>query len=119
MAVMFSFKFANLGQVISNIEERMAALTPLIDNILEQAADDLVQNEQALVPVRTGALQASITKEKTGELMWEVNMELLYYGLYVDQGTRFMSARPFIEPAFQLTQAKLPAFIQMNINGWR
>lgn len=61
------------------------------------------------VPVRTGALQASIKKEDpdlSGEkITARVYTEGIDYALHVEFGTSRMRARPFMQPAVDLNKA--------------
>ena len=60
----------------------------------------IVENEmKGFVPVRTGALQGSI---KSIPVKTSIQIEMLYYGLFVDEGTRFMITQPFISQSFNV-----------------
>ena len=60
-------------------------------------AADVKALARQLVPVRTGRLRSSIYA-KVHEWVAEVGAEAAY-ALFVELGTRYMQARPFISPA--------------------
>ncbi len=58
------------------------------------------QTAKKICPNRHGHLQGSITlKERDGGFTAEVAPHMNYAG-YVEWGTRYMAARPYIRPAF-------------------
>lgn len=70
--------------------------------IVEKTAADTVADAQALVPVRTGNLRASIGYEVTrtaSSVAAEVG-PTASYGHYVEFGTSRMGPRPYMGPAF-------------------
>ena len=69
---------------------------------LQQIAHDLAPN-------RTGQLQRSIThEERDGGFTAEIAPHTNYAG-YVEWGTRYMAAQPYIRPAFMQQSARFKA----------
>ncbi len=69
--------------------------------VLQKAAADIKRDAQALAPVDTGNLRASITYE-TRELASAVTAEVgptATYGLYVEEGTSTQAPQPYLQPA--------------------
>ncbi len=66
---------------------------------LERWAEDVKALAKQLVPVGTGYLQRSIYS-KIGEWDAEIGAEAAY-ALFVEFGTRYMQARPYLYPAIQ------------------
>ena len=56
---------------------------------------------KAKAPVRTGRLRDSIESQRIGPKHWKVNVGA-YYGVYVEYGTRYMSAQPYFRPAIKV-----------------
>lgn len=62
---------------------------------------------QRYVPVRTGLLRRSLTLVyEDGGLTARV-YTTMYYSDFVESGTRFMSAQPYMAPAFRRASASL------------
>jgi len=59
--------------------------------------------------VVTGALRGGITQKRVGRFTILVGPSVLY-GKFLEFGTRNMSARPFMRPAFSNTVTKFPQF---------
>jgi HK97 gp10 family phage protein len=60
----------------------------------------VTERAKEIVPVRTGRLRNSIYRRKTGFLSWEVGATMFYAG-FVEFGTRYMRARPYLRPAVE------------------
>lgn len=75
------------------------------------AANDAVEIMRRLVPVDTGALKADIqvrtVANNFGEIYVIVGPEHQHYAKFVEFGTRFMRAQPFIRPAIDATGPQL------------
>jgi HK97 gp10 family phage protein len=112
-----------------------------LKNIVEVVADQIAQDAQDLAPVDTGFLRDSIYVAKFGsstyaaagyvsstgvylldEVATPANEFTAYvavgapYAVYVEDGTRFMRAQPFFEPAIQwgldLLQVEVDALLR-------
>jgi len=66
---------------------------------INKFASKWVKNMQEKVPVRTGTLKKSIESIDRPKPV----IDMMYYGQYVDSGTKYMKAQPFIDPAFDET----------------
>lgn len=66
------------------------------------------KNAKALAPVRTGYLKRSIKADKIAPGHWTVTVGA-HYGRYVEYGTRYMHAQPYMTPAIEACKAELPA----------
>lgn len=56
---------------------------------------------KARAPVRTGYLKKSIYARKIGPKAWRVRVGASY-GIYVEYGTRYMAAQPYLRPAIRI-----------------
>lgn len=77
-----------------------------IKKVVRKNGSDMQKKAQKNAPVDTGTLQRSITLEmrdsgKTAEVEPTVD-----YGAYVELGTRFMTAQPYLKPAFDEQKEK-------------
>ena len=83
----------------AKLDSVIAAIPGATEYATELAADGVVSRAKAIVPVDTGALQKSITKIGGGG-SWVVTAETHYAG-FVEWGTRFMAAQPYLRPALE------------------
>jgi HK97 gp10 family phage protein len=72
------------------------AVARIVNQNLLEAADRAI----TLVPVRTGRLRDSINSRMTGRTTGSISADTPY-AAYVEYGTRFMAARPFLRPAME------------------
>lgn len=77
---------------------------PLLDRLGGEVADDM----RAIVPVRTGDLRSTIRTDPAtdesveihaGGMPGAVTGQEVDYPVYVELGTRYMSAQPFMKPS--------------------
>jgi HK97 gp10 family phage protein len=102
---------------------RLTQLTPkvmaIVDQELEEAAEEIQFLAQDLVPVDTGFLRSSIHVERISHLALQVRADA-DYAAYVEYGTRFMAAQPYMTPAVEAiwprTQRKLAAAIEKGVS---
>lgn len=96
---------AGLESALSRLRQMPGMLTAQVNPETEKAAQDALKMAQTLVPVRTGALRDSLQ-----QIITETGAEILArrpYAIYLEYGTRRMSARPFLLPA--LRESDYPA----------
>ena len=75
-----------------------------------KAALDIEAHAKAGAPVDTGFLANSINARQLGPAEWEVVVGA-HYGIYVELGTRFAPAQPFLGPAVERVRPSLQAAI--------
>lgn len=79
---------------------RLQEATPRAARQMQEAAlDEAYQTARQLVPVRTGFLKRSIRRVREGGKY--ILRALAHYALYVEYGTRYMAAQPFLRPALE------------------
>lgn len=93
----------------NRIPALMAAMPGLVDAVVEKVAADTMADSQQRAPIDTGNLRGSHYFRKVGNAAYEVGASASYT-IYVELGTRFMRAQPFLVPAwvagrFRLMQA--------------
>lgn len=77
-----------------------------VKKVVRKNGSDMQKKAQKNAPIDTGTLQRNITLEmrdsgKTAEVEPMVD-----YGAYVELGTRFMTAQPYLKPAFNEQKEK-------------
>jgi HK97 gp10 family phage protein len=94
--------------------DKLQAFIENLPNIIKKSADDIMgvgaemmlSEAQRLVPVRTGTLQRSIRVVHRGLADWQVG-SIIYYAGYVEYGTRFQMAQPYLSPAYYLVEPRV------------
>lgn len=84
--------------VFNRLPEIQAKARPLVGMALRKAAFDITSRAMSIAPVDTGNLRGSIVPTKQGTFSWRITAQA-GYALYVELGTRKMSAQPFLVPA--------------------
>ena len=88
-----------LDSALSRLLQMPRKLDRLVQQETEKTAQEALSRAQSLVPVRTGALRNSLQQSPITN-----GAEILArrpYAIYLEYGTRRMSARPFLLPALQ------------------
>lgn len=93
----------------NRIPALMAAFPAQVDAIVGKVAADMMADSQSRAPIDTGNLRGSHYFKKVAPATYEVGASAAYT-IYVELGTRFMRAQPFLIPAwtagrFRLMQA--------------
>lgn len=71
--------------------------------IVKSNGSDMNRNSQRLAPVDSGYLKRNITQEISADgLKSTVEPKNVDYAGYVELGTRFQEAKPFMKPAFDV-----------------
>lgn len=91
------------GRALAEVAPR--AIKDAIENWTGRVLRMAVQVAQGLVPVRRGFLRASIYAQKSGFARWEFGASMHYAG-FVEGGTRFMAARPYMRPAMNMVRER-------------
>jgi HK97 gp10 family phage protein len=69
-----------------------------VKSLLAELAVDVARDARRIVPVRTGRLQRSIGVRSVNSETAVVEASAPYAG-YVELGTRYMKAQPYLKPA--------------------
>lgn len=92
-------------QYVTRLPAIRRNVRPQAQHAISRAVFDTVAEARIAAPFRTGNLKSSIGGE-TGELSGRVSVGA-EYGIYVELGTRYMAARPYLRPAFDRASDKL------------
>ena len=98
MAKGFNVKVVGIERVVGKL--RKNATMNDVKNVVKSNVTEMTRNAQRLAPVDTGFLKGSIVAS-IDDLEGSTDVGA-YYAIYVDNGTRFMGARPFLTSSFDL-----------------
>ena len=111
-----------MGIKLSGVNELKAALARqrkvqmLAAPVVKYHGAQLQQNAQRYAPVDTGTLKRSIRLEIRDRGLTAEVAETTDYAAYVEYGTRFMLAQPYMRPAFQQQEGKFLRDLRKIIN---
>lgn len=71
-----------------------------VQTVVQHRGSEMQSVAQHVCPRRTGALASSITLEISGNGLTADVEPHMNYAAYVEFGTRYMDAQPYIRPAF-------------------
>ena len=89
----------NIDDVINSLERSVEKAIKAAEKELQLTALEIERDAKLKAPVDTGMLRASITSTGSGS-EYEIGTNL-EYAPFVEYGTRYMAAQPFLFPAFE------------------
>ena len=92
--------------VTFQLDPRWRQLEQEFQQVVEIAARHVETKAKDDVPVDTGATKNSINATQEGELAWRVG-PTTEYAPFLEYGTRYMIARPFLIPAVEVEAPRL------------
>ena len=75
-------------------------IKPAVQKIVKQNVSEMNREAERIVPVDTGALKRSFMRTYQDDGMTGIVKSTMEYASYVEFGTRFMEAQPYIGPSF-------------------
>jgi len=96
-------------------DEESQALEEEVHEIIETEAANMVAYAQAIVPVRTGSLMASIFSEVEEYALSVTLGASAEYASFVEYGTVKMGPKPFLQPAADVGQEEMNVRIEEAI----
>ena len=108
-----SFKLVGVEAIVGKLRKNVT-LTEVKQAVATNGAE-MTRNAQRLAPVDTGILKGSINLSIEDGGMTSVTRDGVNYGKYLDLGTRFMSAQPFMTPAHNLQAKKFKRDMEMLV----
>ena len=108
-----SFKLVGDEAIVDKLRKNVT-LTEVKQAVATNGAE-MTRNSQRLAPVDTGRLAGSINQSVEDGGMTSVTRDGVNYGKYVDLGTRFMSAQPFMKPSHNLQAKKFKLDMEMLV----
>jgi HK97 gp10 family phage protein len=109
MAIEITIDVTGAEEFKAAIEQFDSGMQRQVHERLANWAADVKASARQRVPVKTGNLRSSIYS-KISEWVAEVGAEAAY-AMFVELGTRYMRARPFLYPAVQEELPRLEAII--------
>jgi HK97 gp10 family phage protein len=109
MAVEIKCAVEGIEEFKEAMERFDSAMQEHVHKLLESWAEEVKSLAKQLAPVRTGHLRSSIYSN-VQEWVAEIGAEATY-ALFVEFGTRYMQARPFLYPAVQEYLPRLEAIL--------
>ena len=101
-----SVKMIGLGRLVKGLTDMHTKCDSEIGKVVKANTSELQQKEMRTVPVDTGFLKRSITLTMKDNGLTGVVEPTADYASYIEYGTRFMAAQPYVRPSYdeQLTQ---------------
>jgi HK97 gp10 family phage protein len=96
---------------MNRVPEVMAGLRAAAIQAVQQTAAQVQTDAKSFCPVRTGALRESIRTEMDGDLTAAVGSDL-NYSVFVELGTRRMTAQPYLTPAVEVARGQFATTIE-------
>lgn len=96
-----------------------AELRPRVSRAVKEGADDIVQQAKERVPRRTGALRDAIQSRPAGAAQRRVvaGDGEVFYGRFIEFGTRFIEAEPFLVPAAEAEEDRIAERVTLVLRG--
>ncbi|MRM77570.1 hypothetical protein GJI91_01210 [Lactococcus lactis subsp. cremoris] len=95
-----SLSFKGIDQLVKHLDK--AASLKEVQQVVKSNTSNMTANMQKIVPYDTGHMKRSIKMELTEGGFSGVAGPHTDYSAYVEYGTRFQAAQPFIKPAFDV-----------------
>lgn len=95
-----SYDVQGMNQFIRNVKKKSEVTQKRVDQELNRSSLRVERRAKVYAPWDTGWLSNNIFSEKQGELSYAV-ISPVFYSIYVELGTRYMAAQPFLYPAMQ------------------
>lgn len=103
-------------EVVAKIDLTNARVRKAVQEQVGKSALNIQLGAKKRAPVRTGALRNSITVDFYGALSAQIGPHMPY-APFVEFGTRKMTARPFLFPAFEDERPKLEQGLAEAVKG--
>lgn len=88
------------------------ALTPALEEAATEATEAIAADARSHAPVRSGELRDSIAVQPGDSGLSKLIVVGAPYGIYVEFGTRFMAAEPFLLPALETGGAAMDTALE-------
>lgn len=95
-----SYKVEGLDKFLSNLQQKPKQVQDSVDKELNRSSLRVELNAKEMAPFETGWLIMNIYSHKEGTLNYMVTSPV-NYSVYLEYGTRYMMAQPFMYPAMQ------------------
>ena len=96
-----------LSHLSKALQQKTKSITPDLERIVKRHGAALQQKAMRAAPVDTGTLKRSITLDISFTGLTATIAPHTDYASYVEYGTRYMDAQPYMRPSYN---AQLPLF---------
>lgn len=87
-----------------------------VDKAVGEIAKNVADTAKTLAPVKTGALRDSIYSYEVSDGEYEVTAGA-EYATFVEWGTVYSAAQPFLRPAYELHKEDVPKLMTKAVRG--
>ena len=123
---MADIELTGVDEILNKLQQMGINISRLENKALKNAAEPVLQDAKANVPVRTGKLKKGLkitnVKKKEGVKYILVGVDRgdnseIFYEKFIEFGTSKMSARPFLQPAYEKNKDNIRKTIANTLNG--
>ena len=123
---MADIELTGVDEILNKLQQMGANINGLENKALRNAAEPVLKDAKANVPVRTGKLKKGLkvtnVKKKEGVKYILVGVDRgdnseIFYGKFIEFGTSKMSARPFLQPAYEKNKDNIQKTIANTLKG--
>lgn len=113
---LINVKIANLEEIIGAFNRAPSLMRAALPKAINQSLLTIGRQAEINAPVRTGRLRASILDPNGGLQLATAGVfngavgSGTGYGLFVEMGTKFMAAQPFLQPAVDTVTDQVQQF---------
>lgn len=107
---MAEIKFEGIAKLNKGLKKRMDMST--VKTVVKKNGSEMQKKAQRNAPVDTGNLKNNIGLEISDGGMTATVEPTAEYAPYVELGTRFMEAQPFLKPAFEEQKKQFEKYLK-------
>jgi HK97 gp10 family phage protein len=98
MSLSLNITITGIDQVKSSLDSIKEKVRSFVSDELRTISDELISEMKSTCPVDTGFLRDNIEESNSSSTAIQVSSRA-DYSIYVEMGTRYMTAQPFFYPA--------------------
>lgn len=107
------FEGKSFDELADSLNRRVPAMAKnVLSIVLTKGLEEIETLSRQYVPVRTGRLRSTIMTERFSELEGAV-MAYAEYAKFVEYGTRYMRAQPYLRPALMMSTPSIINYLKM------
>lgn len=123
------FEFKNEARIIRAFRQAPTDFLGMVQKALEHTGGETVGKVKNVItsgtmmwkaPLDTGMMRGNISLSEKSPMKVTIapNLTVTPYAKYVHEGTRFMTARPFLDITVETEQANIQSFFSRTINNF-
>lgn len=114
MASSVRVELKGADSLISKVKLLVPRIRAATEQAVAQTALLIETDAKLLAPVDTGRLRASIHTEIAPNKLSAMVLDGVTYGIFLEVGTRYIKARPFLFPAYEKNRGAFLALLKAN-----